>query len=83
MARNLLKQQASASLLSYRNKKSWTENVPVFRPTFYFRDLLDCPFLYVQEMTKMSVSCGRYTASSLPLRSAANMTVRSLSSANE
>ncbi|WP_212950676.1 hypothetical protein, partial [Paenibacillus cookii] len=27
-----------------QNKKSWTENMTFFRPTFYFGDLLDSPF---------------------------------------
>jgi YesN/AraC family two-component response regulator len=28
-----------------QRKKSWTENKSFFRPTFYFRDLLDCPIM--------------------------------------
>lgn len=49
LAHNLLK-VAGIRHATFRqkrqNKKSWTENMTFFRPTFYFGDLLDSPFLY-------------------------------------
>lgn len=50
LAHNLLK-VAGIRLVTFcksMGKKSWTENIAFFRPTFYFRDLLDSPFTLAQ-----------------------------------
>lgn len=47
LAHNLLKVagiRLATFLQKRQNKKSWTENMTFFRPTFYFGDLLDSPF---------------------------------------
>jgi transposase len=47
LAHNLLKVagiRLATFLHKHSHKKSWTENITFFRPTFYFRDLLDSPF---------------------------------------
>ncbi|WP_420901883.1 transposase [Aneurinibacillus aneurinilyticus] len=49
LVHNLLKVASirlTAFLTKAQNKKSWTENMTFFRPTFYLGDLLDSPFFY-------------------------------------
>ncbi|MEK4358805.1 IS1182 family transposase [Paenibacillus sp. FSL M7-1455] len=50
LAHNLLKVagiRLATFLQKRQNKKSWTENMTFFRPTFYFGDLLDSPGFFI------------------------------------
>ncbi|MFJ7831068.1 hypothetical protein ACIQXU_12660, partial [Peribacillus sp. NPDC097284] len=56
MAHNLLKIAGLRQLLSvnyYRNRKTGGEKQLIFLHLFYFRDLLDSPFYFHMEVTRL------------------------------